>query len=121
YYSQGSGQLWERQALCKARPVYGSPRTQRMAALAVQRAAFGHRWRRKDASEIREMRRRLESTVGSGDLKRGPGGIVDIEFLVQMLQLQHGRTDSSLRTPNTLAALRALRAAGLITAEEQTF
>ncbi len=56
YYAEGSGQLWERQALCKARPVYGSPRTRRAALAAVQRAAYGHRWRRKDANEIREMR-----------------------------------------------------------------
>jgi glutamate-ammonia-ligase adenylyltransferase len=121
YHCGGSGQLWERQALCKARPVYGSPRTQRAATAAVQRAAFGHRWRRKDAGEIRAMRHRLEATAGTGDLKRGPGGIVDIEFLVQMLQLQHGRKTPNIRTPNTLAALGALRAAGLMTGEEQTF
>ncbi|MGA2253571.1 MAG: bifunctional [glutamate--ammonia ligase]-adenylyl-L-tyrosine phosphorylase/[glutamate--ammonia-ligase] adenylyltransferase [Thermoguttaceae bacterium] len=121
YYAEGSGQLWERQALCKARPVYGSPRTRRAAAAAVQRAAFGHRWRRKAAIEIREMRHRLEATVGAGDLKRGPGGIVDIEFLVQMLQLQHARKNPSLRTANTLAALRALCEAGLMSADEQAF
>ncbi len=61
------------------------------ATAAVHRAAFGHRWRRKDADEIRHMRQRLEETAAAGDLKRGPGGIVDIEFLVQMLQLQHAR------------------------------
>ncbi len=121
YYAEGSGQLWERQALCKARPVYGSPRTRRAAAAAVQRAAYGHRWRRKDAAEIREMRHRLEATVGAGDLKRGPGGIVDIEFLVQMLQLQHARRNPSLRTANTLAALQALKDAGLMSAEEEAF
>ena len=44
YYAEGSGQLWERQALCKARPVYGVPRTRRAALAAVQRAAYGHRW-----------------------------------------------------------------------------
>ena len=88
---------------------------------AVQRAAYGHRWRRKDADEIREMRHRLEATVGAGDLKRGPGGIVDIEFLVQMLQLQHARKNPSLRTANTLAALRALHDAGLLSADEQAF
>ena len=121
YYAEGSGQLWERQALCKARPVYGSPRTRRSAVAAVQRAAFGHRWRHKDALEIRDMRRRLEATVGAGDLKRGPGGIVDIEFLVQMLQLQHARKTPSLRTPNTLAALHALREACLMTADEHAF
>jgi glutamate-ammonia-ligase adenylyltransferase len=121
YYAEGWGQLWERQALCKARPVYGSPRTRRAAAAAVQRAAFGHRWRRKDADEIREMRHRLEATVGAGDLKRGPGGIVDIEFLVQMLQLQHARRNPGLRKANTLAALRAIGEAGLMSADEQAF
>ncbi len=121
YYAEGSGQLWERQALCKARPVYGLPRTRRSALAAVQRAAFGHRWRRKDANEIREMRHRLEATSGAGDLKRGPGGIVDIEFLVQMLQLQHARKHPSLRTPNTLAALRAIYETGLMGGEEHAF
>jgi glutamate-ammonia-ligase adenylyltransferase len=67
------------------------------------------------------MRQRLENTVGAGDLKRGPGGIVDIEFLVQMLQLQHARKNSDLRQTNTLAALAALAAAGLVLPEAQTF
>ena len=108
YHAEGSGQLWERQALCKARPVYGSPRTMRAATAAVQRAAFDRRWRRHDADEIRQMRQRLENTVGAGDLKRGPGGIVDIEFLVQMLQLRHARKIPASAPTNTLAALAAL-------------
>jgi glutamate-ammonia-ligase adenylyltransferase len=118
YYSEGSGQLWERQALCKARAVYGSPRAVRSAMAAVHRAAFGHRWRRRDADEIRHMRLRLEETASAGDLKRGPGGIVDIEFLVQMLQLQHARKNPKLRTPHTLDALRELHAAGLLTDQD---
>ena len=121
YHSEGSGQLWERQALCKARPVYGLPRTLRAATAAAHRAAFGRRWRRKDAADIRQMRQRLENTVGAGDLKRGPGGIVDIEFLVQMLQLQHARRNPGLRVSNTLAALRALQSAGILLAEEHQF
>ncbi len=121
YYSQGSGQLWERLALCKARSVYGSARTMRLATASVQRSAFGHRWRKKDAIEILEMRHRMEETAHAGDLKRGPGGIVDIEFLVQMLQLQHARKNAQLRTPNTLAALAALLAAGLLTSAEHAF
>ncbi len=56
YFAEGSGQLWERQALCKARPVCGSVRALRSATAAVHRAAFGHRWRRKDAEEILHMR-----------------------------------------------------------------
>ena len=121
YHAEGSGQLWERQALCKARAVYGSPRTVRAATAAVQRAAFARRWRHKDADEIRQMRQRLEHTVGAGDLKRGPGGIVDIEFFVQMLQLQHARKTPGLRVTNTLAALGSLRSAGIIADEEHHF
>ncbi len=89
-FHRGGGQLWERQALCKARVVYGSPRAAKGALAAVAESAFTRRWRRSDAAEIRQMRQRLEESVAAaGDLKRGPGGIVDVEFLVQMLQLKH--------------------------------
>ncbi len=121
YFSEGDGQLWERQALCRARVVFGSPRETEVVMEAVGRAAFEHRWRRKDADEIRRMRQRLEETATSGDMKRGPGGMVDIEFLVQMLQLKHGRRSSSIRTPNTLAALAALREAGHLKAGDADF
>jgi glutamate-ammonia-ligase adenylyltransferase len=121
YYAEGSGQLWERQALCKARAVYGSPRAVRSAMAAVHRAAFRHRWRRKDADEIRHMRMRIEETAAIGDLKRGPGGIVDIEFIVQMLQLQHTRKNRRICLPNTLDALAELHAAGLLAEEDYAF
>jgi [glutamine synthetase] adenylyltransferase / [glutamine synthetase]-adenylyl-L-tyrosine phosphorylase len=119
YFSAGGGQLWERQALCKARAVYGSPRAAKAALAAVAEAAFAHPWRRDDAVEIRQMRERLEgSAAAAGDLKRGPGGIVDIEFLVQMLQLKHARGNSRLRVPNTLAALEELYRAGLLPVDD---
>ncbi|HEY4759975.1 MAG TPA: hypothetical protein VIH42_05285 [Thermoguttaceae bacterium] len=121
YFLEGGGQLWERQALCKARVIYGSQRAKRMANAALAKAAFSKRWRRKDAEEIRSMRRRVEETASAGDLKRGPGGIVDIEFLVQMLQLQHARNNPKLRVPNTLEALRALYAAELLSADDYEF
>ena len=97
YFSSGGGQLWERMALCKARVVYtsggtGSASGARAAAAArtlLARAAFSHPWQPGDAAAIRQMRQRLESTAAAGDLKRGPGGIVDVEFLVEMLQLRH--------------------------------
>jgi [glutamine synthetase] adenylyltransferase / [glutamine synthetase]-adenylyl-L-tyrosine phosphorylase len=121
YFAEGAGQLWERQALCKARPVYGSPRAVRAAMSAIHRAAYGHRWRRKDAGEIRRMRLRLEETATAGDLKRGPGGIVDIEFLVQMFQLQYARKLPRLRTSSTLSGLAELHKAGLLSDEDFGF
>jgi len=118
YFSSGDGQLWERQALCKARVVVGSRRIAEMASGPVARAAFGQPWQRRHADEIRRMRHRLEETAQGDDLKRGAGGIVDIEFLVQMLQLKHGRRTPEIRVPNTLRALEALHQAGHLAAED---
>lgn len=118
YFREGSGQLWERQALCKSRCVFGSPRGVRMAKAAVAKAAFGRRWRRQDAEEIRHMRKRMEGTATAGDMKRGPGGIVDVEFLVQMLQLRHARANPKLRRPNTLQALKALYTEKVLDADD---
>jgi glutamate-ammonia-ligase adenylyltransferase len=109
YFASGEGQLWERQALTKARVVVGSGRIAKKTDRVVARAAFEHPWRRGNADEIRRMRHRLEETATGENLKRGPGGIVDVEFLVQMLQLQHARRSPGVRSSNTLAALEALR------------
>ncbi|MBN2477462.1 MAG: hypothetical protein JXB62_22845 [Pirellulales bacterium] len=121
YFAEGQGQLWERQALCKARVVYGSARAAKATMSAVAKAAFAHRWRRRDADEVRAMRQRLQKTADTGDLKRGPGGIVDIEFLVQMLQLKHGRHQPGIHESNTLQALDALHAEGFLSAEDRAF
>ena len=122
YFTGGGGQLWERQALCKARVVYGSARATKAALAAVAESAFVRRWRRSDAAEIRQMRQRLEESVAAaGDLKRGPGGIVDVEFLVQMLQLKHAHGNPRLRVANTLAALDELCRAGLLSADDYEF
>jgi glutamate-ammonia-ligase adenylyltransferase len=112
YFAAGSGQLWERQALCKARPIHGSPEAARRAMEAVHEAAYGPPWRPEYAEQIRQMRTRLEETAPKQNLKRGPGGTVDVEFLTQMLQLKHGGRDPSIRAPGTLEALDRLRAAG---------
>ena len=118
YFADGRGQLWERQALCKARVVFGSGRVAHAALRAVGAAAFDHPWRPEDADAIRQMRHRQEKAASPGDLKRGPGGIVDVEFLAQMLQLKHGRDNVKLRGPNTLLALGALHRAGHLSRDD---
>ena len=118
YFAEGSGQLWERQALCKARVIYGSPQAAQQAINAVDGAAYGIDWREEYSEQIREMRMRLEETAQKRNLKRGPGGTVDVEFLVQMLQLKHGGRDPSLRVPGTLDALEALNAGGYLSDED---
>ena len=64
------------------------------------------------------MRDRLEASGGERDLKRGFGGMVDVEFLVQMFRLKHGRDLPGLRATNTWEALSALRDAGLVSPTE---
>lgn len=121
YFSDGSGQLWERQALTKASVVFGAPAAALQAAKVVARAAYGHPWQEADAQAIRQMRKRLEDTAARGNLKRGRGGMVDIEFLVQMLQLRHGGDRVEIRSPNTLDALAALQAAGYLSESDARF
>jgi glutamate-ammonia-ligase adenylyltransferase len=121
YFAEGPAQLWERQALCKARPVIGNEAVSSHAMEIVAQAAFGTPWRPELAAEIREMRSRLEETASKRNLKRGPGGTVDTEFLVQMMQLKHGGADSSVRVPGTLDALTALEQAGYLSAEDAEY
>ncbi len=68
--------------------------------------------------DVQAMRRRVESSLparqAGRELKLGPGGLRDIEFAVQLLQLVHGRADESLRAPATLPALAALAAGGYV-------
>jgi len=121
YFAEGHGQLWERQALCKARVVFGSPRAASLAQRVIDQVAFEHPWRAGDAKEIREMRQRLQESAASDDLKRGRGGIVDIEFVAQMLQLKHARRYPAIRVPHTLLALDALHKAGLLADDDFSF
>jgi [glutamine synthetase] adenylyltransferase / [glutamine synthetase]-adenylyl-L-tyrosine phosphorylase len=117
YYRRWA-RTWEFQALLKARPAAGD------TALADRWLAdlaplVWHAAERPEAVEdVRAMRRRIVDSVPARELdreiKRGPGGLRDIEFAVQLMQLVHGRVDESLRAPGTLPALRALVAGGYV-------
>jgi glutamate-ammonia-ligase adenylyltransferase len=109
YYEEGGAQLWERQALTRARVVFGDAEFGRAVMEVVNQGAYGLEWRPEIADEIRAMRERLEASRGDRDLKRGIGGIVDVEFLVQLFQLKYGREVPALGTPNTWEALEALQ------------
>jgi glutamate-ammonia-ligase adenylyltransferase len=121
YFGCEQGQLWERQALCKARVVYGSPRAAELAVDAIRQAAFAPTWHAENAESIWQMRKRLEVTATPGNLKRGPGGLVDIEFLVQMLQLKHAAQQPEVAMPGTLDALRALHAANILNRDDYEY
>jgi glutamate-ammonia-ligase adenylyltransferase len=115
YYQEGGAQLWERQALTRARVVYGDQAFGQEVMEVVTQGTFALPWKPEMADEIRGMRERLEASRNERDLKRGFGGIVDVEFIVQLFQLKYGKDMPALRTPNTWQALDALRTTRLLT------
>jgi glutamate-ammonia-ligase adenylyltransferase len=114
YFSTGQGQLWERQSLCRARIIYGSEAAQKTTQSAIQRILMEKAWQADDAAEIRKSRLRLEETARPGNLKRGPGGLMDVEFIVQMLQLQFAAHDPRVLQPTTFVALDLLAQYGYL-------
>ncbi|MFO0903313.1 MAG: bifunctional [glutamate--ammonia ligase]-adenylyl-L-tyrosine phosphorylase/[glutamate--ammonia-ligase] adenylyltransferase [Pirellulales bacterium] len=118
YFATGRGQLWERQALCKARPMYGSEAARKLLIERVRDAQFVRPWEPACAAEIQHMRRRIEIDASPRNLKRAPGGTVDVEFVVQMLQLQYGQEKPGVLAPNTLDALEKLREQGVLSADD---
>jgi len=117
----GPAAIWERQALVKARVVVGSPEASARAEAIIAAATYERTWTAADVEAIRRMRSRMEEGARATNLKRGPGGVVDIEFIAQMLQLVHGGADASLRTTETHTALVALREAGHLPVERFEF
>ncbi len=116
---------WEFQALLKARPVAGPAP---LAATWLD-AATARLWERPlpadELRSLRAMKARTEADVvrrglAGRELKRGPGGIRDIEFAVQLLQLVHGRVDPHLRCAGTLDALAELGGAGYVAPDDAT-
>ena len=121
YFDGGQGQLWERQALCKARPISGSEEARSRVMEVVRHAVLTPGWRGDFAREIDRMRRRLEESASIRNLKRGPGGTVDIEFAVQMLQLRHAAKVPEILVPGTLAALAKLHEKGMLSTDDCEF
>lgn len=113
HYHRTSSLLWERQALIKARWVAGDRRLGAKAEAIAEGFAYGKGLAPQEVAEIHHLRMRMEKELAQEDqsqfnLKKGRGGMVDIEFLTQMLQLAHGHLDRSLRKRGTLEALKAL-------------
>lgn len=110
---------WEFQALLKARPIAGDPELARQFSAAAGVALWSKRWGSEEIRQLRKLKERSEAATGrrglsQREVKRGLGGIRDVEFAVQLLQLVHGGNDPSLRDPNTLSALSALAEGGYV-------
>ena len=111
-------QTWEFQALLKARACAGDLQLGRAFEEAAQPYVWAASAREGFVEAARAMRRRVEDNISrshaSRELKLGRGGLRDVEFTVQLLQLVHGRTDAFLRVRSTLEAIEALREGGYI-------
>ncbi len=117
-YLKDWARTWEFQALLKARPAAGDLQLGLDWLAAVQPFIWGAADRPGVVADIRDMRRKVAESVPRAErkyeIKLGPGGLRDIEFAVQLLQLVHGRGDASLRVRSTLEALEVLVAAGFL-------
>jgi [glutamine synthetase] adenylyltransferase / [glutamine synthetase]-adenylyl-L-tyrosine phosphorylase len=117
-YYQRWAKTWEFQALLKARPAAGDPELGKRYIDALMPMVWNACEREDFVSEVQAMRRRAEELVPAGvrsrEIKLGSGGLRDVEFAVQLLQLVHGRSDESLHVASTVDALAALGSGGYV-------
>lgn len=113
YYERWS-EAWELQALLKARPAAGDPDLGRRFRDMCDRIIWEEGLDVDALRSIRSIKERTEDGAKHLDIKRSRGGIRDIEFAVQLLQLVHGRFDTDLRVASTLQAIDALRRHGYV-------
>jgi len=118
YYRRHAA-TWERQAWLKARPVAGDVEMGDRLLEELRPVIYPEHLEPSAIEDVRAMKVRIEEYVrargkAATSVKRGRGGIRDVEFAVQLLQLVHGRRDPALREPNTLRALTALSEQGYV-------
>ncbi len=121
-YHRTRAQIWERQALTKARVVVGSP----VMLARIETINTSITWEAEVPGELRveifRLRERMEKEIAREDgghlnIKTGRGGLVDVEFLTQYIQLKHGNKYLRIRQPNTLKALQMIRQEKLLPAD----
>ncbi|MEU5997288.1 bifunctional [glutamine synthetase] adenylyltransferase/[glutamine synthetase]-adenylyl-L-tyrosine phosphorylase [Streptomyces sp. NPDC047197] len=117
-YYQRWAKTWEFQALLKARPVAGDLALGEEYVSTLAPLVWHAAERDNFVPDVQKMRRRVVANIPAGEVDRevklGPGGLRDVEFAVQLLQLVHGRGDTSIRSGSTLVALEALAAGGYV-------
>ncbi|MDL5201187.1 bifunctional [glutamine synthetase] adenylyltransferase/[glutamine synthetase]-adenylyl-L-tyrosine phosphorylase [Streptomyces sp. ALI-76-A] len=117
-YYQRWAKTWEFQALLKAHPVAGDLELGEEYITALAPLVWKAAERENFIADVQKMRRRVVENIPAAEVERelklGPGGLRDVEFAVQLLQLVHGRADASLRSGTTLDALQALAAGGYV-------
>jgi glutamate-ammonia-ligase adenylyltransferase len=129
-YHETNAEAWEGQVLLRARGVAGDPELGARLERACERFAYERGG--PDAESVARMRARIQRELAHERASRAPGvgsrlhpklgygGLVDVEFVVQWLQMQHGHRDASVRRRDTLGALAALEAGGYVSADDAT-
>ncbi len=121
-YYQKWARTWEFQALLKMRPVAGDADLGAAYVAALSPMVWSAADRENFVEDVQTMRRKVEASIpiqlADRELKLGPGGLRDVEFAVQLLQLVHGRADENLRSGGTLPALAALTDGGYVGRED---
>jgi glutamate-ammonia-ligase adenylyltransferase len=120
-YQATEAWTWEHLALTRARVLTGPPALRAKVEAAIRDTLVRRRERANIAADVLDMRKRIEAEKGTDDiwdLKQVAGGLVDLEFIVQYLQLIHAARHPDVLDQNTLAAYRKLEAAGVIPRED---
>ncbi|HEX4999161.1 MAG TPA: putative nucleotidyltransferase substrate binding domain-containing protein [Terriglobia bacterium] len=123
-YYRSRGENWERLALLKARPIAGDRSVGRAFLRMTRGFVYDEEFGGRAREDIRNMKRRIDRELvqqradRGANVKLGSGGIREIELIAQSLQVRHGPAIDGIRQRNTLAALRALEARGLISAKD---
>jgi len=122
-YHRQSSAVWERQSLVRARLISGDRELGREVEAARREFVYGRGLTAAEVGEIAAMRHRMEMEIGAEDktrinLKQGRGGLVDVEFLAQMMALSHGHRHPELRVRNTMGLLAALDGLHLLKAAD---
>jgi glutamate-ammonia-ligase adenylyltransferase len=116
-YQATAAWTWEHMALTRGRVITGTPQLRARVEAAIRDVLVRPRERARIAADVRDMRRRIAEEKGSTelwDLKQVRGGIVDLEFMAQYLQLIHAKNHPDVLDQNTLRALQKLDSQGLI-------
>ncbi len=120
-YQTTEAWTWEHMALTRARVITGPPELRQKVEAAIYDTLVRPRDRAVIAKDVLEMRARIAAEKGTDkiwDLKQVRGGLVDLEFIAQHLQLIHGAAHPEVLDQNTFAAFRKLSAAGLVPAAD---
>lgn len=122
-YHQKDAQIWERQALTKARVVLGDESLAHQLEEVIRKTVYGRSLDQNGQLEINRLRMRMETEIakekeGAYNIKTGRGGMVDVEFATQYLQLKYGCVHPELQTTSTIRALKAAQAMDLLSAQD---